>query len=181
MRAMSENAYVWFVYERFEQLRDLLERWGWEIVERGDLSAWDERRRSDPVMGMVRIRGQREWPLGGRVSITIKEWWGPPPLQGPEQQQGVALAGYHYTAQSARGQVRHCFDTIRHPQAPFHVHPHSNEEIRPESPITVEEALVAFEQQLAEDLYEAAPVELDEEDTIDAVFDEDDDTSSTGK
>jgi hypothetical protein len=67
---------------------------------------------------------------------------------------------------------------------PWHktvVHPHSDEEIRPESPITLEEVLVAFEQQLAEQLYEAAPVELDEEDTIDAVFAEDDEAPSAGK
>lgn len=171
---MSEIGHVWFVYERFEQLRRLLERWGWEVVERGELSSWDERRRSDPVMGLVRIRGRRRWPLGGHVSFTAKEWWGRPPLQGPQQQRDCVLAGCHYTAQSARGQVRHCFDTIRHPQMPYHVHPDGSEKIGSEPPITVEHVLAAFEQRLAEELYEDVPVELDdEEDTIDAVFGED--------
>jgi hypothetical protein len=172
MPTVATRAHIWFVYERFERLRALLERWGWDIVERGDLSKWDEARHRDPVLGMVRIRGRRAWPLGGDVSFTIKEWWGDPPLDGPERRQGYVLAGYHYTAQSARRQIRHCYDVIRHPDAPFHVHPHGDEEIRPEPPITAEQALERFEQQLAEELYEEEPVESDEEDTSDVIFGE---------
>lgn len=178
---MGEIEHIWFVYERFEQLRGLLERWGWEVLERGEHSGWHERGRSDPVMGIVRIRGQRSWPLGGHVSFTAKEWWGRPPLQGPQHQRGCVLAGYHYTAQSARSQVRHCFDTVRHPQMPFHVHPDGSEKIRSEPPISVEEALAAFEQRLAEELRQDAPAELDEDDTIDAVFGEDEHAQPGGR
>ena len=153
---------IWFVHERFEQLRLLLERWGWEIVERGDLSAWDEGRSRDPVMGVVRIRGSRVWPHGSRVTFTAKEWWGRPPLEGPERQRGLVLAGYHYTAQSARLQIRHCYDTVRHSDMPFHVHPHGDQRVLPEAPITVEQALTAFEQRLAEELYRETLIELGE-------------------
>ncbi len=153
MPSVSRRSGIWFVYERFEQLRALLERWGWEIVERGDLSQWNEQEHHDPILGLVRIRGRRAWPLGGHVTFTIKEWWGDPPLDGPERQQGRVLAGCHCTAQSIKHQVRHCYDTIRHPDAPFHVHPHGDEEIRPGSPITAEQALALFEHRLADELY----------------------------
>src|SRR4029077_12596630 len=154
MLAVNRRARIWFVYERFEQLRALLEHRGWEIVERGDLSRWNEQERHDPVLGLIGIRGRRAWPLGGHVTFTIKEWWGDPPLDGPERRRGRVLAGYHYTAQSAKRQTRHCYDTVRHPDAPFHVHPNGDEQIRPEPPITAEQALALFEQRLAEELYQ---------------------------
>jgi hypothetical protein len=94
--AVDRGARIWFVYERFEQLRTLLEHWGWEIVERGDLSQWNEQGRHDPVLGLVSIRGRRAWPLGGHVSFTVKEWWGDRPLDGPERRQGRVLAGFFY-------------------------------------------------------------------------------------
>ncbi|HTR72182.1 MAG TPA: hypothetical protein VMG80_01190, partial [Solirubrobacteraceae bacterium] len=144
---------IWFVHERFEQLRALLERWGWEVVERGDLSRWNEQGRHDPVLGLVSVRGRRAWPLGGEVTFTIKEWWGRPPLEGPERRQGLVLAGYHYTAQSIDRQVRHCYDAVRHPEAPYHVHPRGDQKIRPEPAITAESALSLFEQRLAEELH----------------------------
>ncbi len=150
---MPSDTDIWFAYERFEQLRTLLERWGWEIVERGDLSQWNERGRHDPVLGLVNIRGRRAWPLGGQVTFTIKEWWGNPPLGGPEQKRGHVLAGYHYTAQSAKRQVRHCYDPIRHPDAPFHVHLHGDAKILAGLPISAEQALALFEQRMAEELY----------------------------
>jgi hypothetical protein len=110
------DRHVEFVYERFEELRLLLELWGWEVTERGDLSEWDEGRRTDPVMGLVRIRGHRESMPG--VTFTVKEWWGWPPLQGPEERYGCVLAGYHYTAVSGVT-VRHCYDPVRHPDMLF--------------------------------------------------------------
>jgi hypothetical protein len=159
---VGRRAGIWFVYERFEQLRALLERWGWEIVERGELSRWNEHASHDPVLGLVSIRGRRAWPQGGQASFTIKEWWGAPSASGPERQQGLVLAGYHYTAQSAKHQVRHCYDTARHPDAPFHVHRSGEEQIVPEPPITVEQALAHFEQRLAEELYEEEdPMEIE--------------------
>lgn len=163
MPDVGPNADIWFVYERFEQLRALLEQWGWEIVERADLSRWNERGQHDPALGLVSIRGRRAWPLGGRVTFTIKEWWGDPPLDGPEQRQGRVLAGYHYTAQSVNRQIRHCYDPVRHPQTPFHVHPHGDDEIRPEPPISAERALALFEQRLADELYQEATSEIDTE------------------
>lgn len=151
---MDRPPRIWFVYERFEQLRTLLERWGWEIVKRGDLSRWNEQGRHDPSLGLVSIRGRRTWPLGGELTFTVKEWWGEPPLEGPELQRGLVLAGYHYTAQSIGRQVRHCYDTVRHPDTPFHVHPKGDEQIRATHAITVEQALMLFEQRLAEELRE---------------------------
>jgi hypothetical protein len=148
----TRKARIWFVYERFEQLRALLEHWGWEIIERGDLSRWHEQGHRDPVLGLVSIRGRRTLPLGGEATVTIKEWWGEPPLGGPERRQGRVLAGYHYTAQSPERQVRHCYDTVRHPDVPFHVHLHGDAEISPTAPVTPEQALALFEQRLAEEL-----------------------------
>jgi hypothetical protein len=145
---------IWFVYERFEQLRALLEHWGWEIVERADLSHWNELGRHDPILGLVSIRGRRIWSPGEYVTFTIKEWWGDPPLEGPEQHHGRVLVGYHYTAQSVKRQVRHCYDTIRHPETPFHVHPYGGDEILPEPPIGAEQALALFERRLADELYQ---------------------------
>ena len=171
---MNGDPYIWFVQERYEQLRQLLELWGWDVVERGQLSEWDEGRREDPVMGVVRIRGHLNWPSGGYVSFTIKEWWGRPPLDGPEHQQGFVLAGYHYTAQSSARQVRHCYDPERHPEAPFHVHPHGDEMIQAELAVPVEEAFAAFQQRLAEEMLEEEGAVLDEqdEDTVDEIFGE---------
>jgi hypothetical protein len=139
-------------------------RWGWEIVRRGELSEWDERSRHNPLMGTVRIRAQRVWPSGGYVSFSVKEWWGRPPLDGPERQQGFVLAGYHYTASSSRRQVWHCYDTIRHPDA------HSmciragitSRSLSHRS--RVEQALAAFEQRLAEELNREAPAVSGDED-----------------
>lgn len=162
------------MHDRYEQLRQLLEWWGWDVVQHGLFSEWDEGRREDPVMGVVRIRGHLNWPSGGYASFTIKEWWGRPPLDGPEQQQGFVLAGYHYTAQSPVRQVRHCYDCVRHPEAPFHVHAHGDETIEAEPPVTVEEAFEAFQQRLAEEMLGEEGAVLDErgEDTVDEIFGE---------
>src|SRR4051795_5479530 len=80
--AMSGES-VWYVHDRYEELRGLLESWGWPVSERGDLSEWDEGRRQDPVMGVVRIRGVRDLDELGRASFTVKEWWSHPPADGP--------------------------------------------------------------------------------------------------
>jgi hypothetical protein len=161
-----------FVYDRFEELRLLLEYWGWDVIERGDLSEWDEGRRTDPVMGLVRIRGHRESMPG--VRFTVKEWWGWPPLEGPEQRQGCVLAGYHYTAVS-QVIVRHCYDPSRHPDMPFHVHHGEADPPRSCNPITSETALQQFELRLAEELIASAGIdviaELDDDD-VDGVFGE---------
>jgi hypothetical protein len=176
--AMAEGPFIWYVFDRFEDLRRLIEVWGWDVVERGDLSEWDEGRRRDPVMGVVRIRGRWSRPRGGSASFTVKEWWARPPVDGPEEHQGFVLAGYHYTAQSPRRKVRHCYDPVRHPEAPSHVHPHGDEEIQPVPPVTAEAAFAAFQQRLAEELLEDEDIALDEavEDTVDAIFGEDDDS-----
>ena len=169
---------VWFVHDRFEELRALLERWGWEIAERGDLSEWDEGRREDPVLGLVRIRGTKR-PLATdlQASFTVKEWWAHTPAEGPLERQGYVLAGYHYTAQSVVNQVRHCFDRARHPDEPFHRHPTGGAEIVGEAPIRVESALVELEGRLAEELAELdgidmAGFDVPDEDSTDAVFGE---------
>ena len=164
--------HVEFVYDRFEELRLLLELWGWEVIERGDLSEWDEGRRTDPVMGLIRIRGHRESWMPG-LSFTIKEWWGCPPLPGPEERQGCVLAGYHYTAVSSVT-VRHCYDPARHPEMPFHTH-HNDDDPRRSDPITAEEALKLFEQRIAEELIANEGITVTaavDDDDIDAVFGE---------
>ena len=169
---------MWFVHERFEELRALLEAWGWLIAERGDLSEWDEGRRQDPVMGVVRLRGARDLGELGHVSFTIKEWWAQPPADGPIARQGFVLAGYHYTAISLQRMVRHCFDPVRHPGEEFHVHPDGDVELHAHGHIVVEDALGALEQRLAEEIYELAGEPLTDEvdeDTIDEVFGEADD------
>jgi hypothetical protein len=152
---MDSGTRIWFVYERFQQLHALLGRWGWEIVERGDLSRWNERERRDPLLGLVSIRGCRAWPLGGEVGITFKEWWGRPPLRGPVQRQGLVLAGYHYTAQSIGRQIRYCYDPFRHRDTPSHVHPQGDERIHAIPAITPEHVLQLFEQRLADELRRA--------------------------
>lgn len=165
---------VEFVYDRFEELRLLLERWGWDVVERGDLSEWDEGRRTDPVMGLVRIRGNRDSSMPG-FSFTLKEWWGWPPLDGPEERQGCVLAGYHYTAVSSV-MVRHCYDPARHPEMPFHIH-HGNDDPRLCDPITAEDALQVFEQRIAEELIASEGITVTaaiDDDDVDAVFGEED-------
>lgn len=60
-------------------------------------------------------------------------------------------------------QIRHCYDPLRHPKTPFHVHPHGDDEIRPEPPISAERALALFEQRLADELYQEATSEIDME------------------
>jgi hypothetical protein len=175
---MPSEQPIWYVHDRFEELRLLLEKWGWDPVERGDLSEWDEGRRQDPVMGLVRIRGTRQLSgVEGAVSFTIKEWWARPPVPGVISAQGFVLAGYHYTAQSSARQVRHCFDPIRHPAMPCHRHPYGDERIVGEAPIDVEAALQAFEERLAEDLLHADGTAVsgllgDDEDHVDDVFGE---------
>lgn len=172
---VAQDPYIWFVYDRFEELRELLESRGWNVVERSDLSEWDEGRRQDPVMGVVRIRGHRDWALGGHVSFTVKEWWARPPVDGVLERQGFVLAGYHYTAQSATGQRRHCFDPARHSDAPAHVHPDGGPDLYREEPIDVADALDELEQRLAEQLYmEVGSAFNGEEDDIDEVFGESD-------
>jgi hypothetical protein len=172
---MTEDP-VWFVHERFEELRALLEAWGWLISERGDLSEWDEGRREDPVMGVVRLRGTRDLGDLGRASFTIKEWWAYPPADGPIERHGFVLAGYHYTAVSLRRMVRHCFDPVRHPGEEFHLHPDGDAERQAHGFIAAEGALRALEQRIAQELYDLAgePLQEVDEDTIDEVFGEGD-------
>lgn len=171
---MSDSA-VWFVEERFDELSNLLMTRGWDPVERGDLSEWDEGRRVDPVMGVVRIRGVRELTGMGTVTFTVKEWWAHPPVDGTIYRQGVVLAGYHYMAVSLASMVRYCFDPVRHPDVPFHVHPDGDEDLHAAPPVTVEEALAQLEQRLAEEVYAGVEgtLNLDEEDLADDVFAED--------
>lgn len=168
---------VWYVHDRYEELRALLESWGWPISERGDLSEWDEGRRQDPVMGVVRIRGVRDLGDLGQASFTIKEWWAHPPANGPVQRQGFVLAGYHYTAVSLRRMFRHCFDPVRHPDAEFHVHPDGGAAVQVGGFVSVEEALLALDQRLAEELLadDGSQLDLDDEDAIDDVFGEGED------
>lgn len=175
---MSDDDRIWFVQRRFDELSDWLEAQGWPVIERGDLSEWDEGRRVDPVMGVVRIRGARDLPdLGTRATFTVKEWWARPPADGPLEREGVVLAGYHYTGVTPWTTVRQCFDPVRHPGEEYHVHPDGTSELRSHGVVTVEDALAALEQRLAEELLELAGLDkLDaDEDTVDDVFGESDD------
>jgi hypothetical protein len=162
-----------YVHERFRELEAILEAHGWQVA--ASLSEWDEGKRHDPVMGLVRIRGYRESPDGTHVSFSAKEWWAHPPAKGPLERHGFFLAGYHYMGISATGYVRYCYDTIRHPDTPFHRHPPEKDPVAAE-PIDVETALDILELQLATELLEsegltAADLE-DDEDTVDEVFGE---------
>jgi hypothetical protein len=90
--------------------------------------------------------------------------------------RGFVLAGYHYTAVSRGRMVRHCFDPVRHPGEKFHVHPDGGPEVRSSGFVSVDEALLALYQCLAEEILagEGESLDLDDEDTIDDVFGEGD-------
>lgn len=174
---MSGDDRIWFVQRRFDELAASLESLGWPVIERGDLSEWDEGRRVDPVMGVVRIRGARELlDIGAQATFTVKEWWARPPADGPLEREGVVLAGYHYTAVSLSKMVRYCFDPARHPTEAYHLHPEGTSELREYRFIEVEKALVELEQRLAQELIERDGQEIDlaDENTVDEVFGEHD-------
>lgn len=167
---------VEYVHDRYRRLADLVEGRGFQVAARDHLSEWDEGRRKDPIAGVVRVRGERQ--VGEtRVSFTVKEWWGLQPADGVLEEADAVLVGYHYTAQSVTRQVRHCYDPIRHPEAPCHRHIDDGAGITPENSTTVEAALQEFEEQLVtEALDEAGPTARfdDDPDEVDAIFGEED-------
>jgi hypothetical protein len=136
-----------YASQRYHVLETELELWGYDIIRQHQFSSWDE------LTGVVRIKGERQQGEL-RVTFSISEFWISGNVPGRWQVQGASLVRHHYHGQVGPDRrIRWCLDEERHPAVPRHIHrfEHSEEE-EPDAcpPITAEQALQMFEQQVFE-------------------------------
>jgi hypothetical protein len=141
-----------YVGTRYEELVDLLEDWGYEVVPDPNVSQWQEIIQTSPLTGRVLVTGRRPDEGDTRLAFKFEEFWVEGDI-GPEAvlvREGASLRQYHYHGQAPTGGMRWCHDPEGHPDNPCHVHPFpapddgQREDCDPVSP---REALEMFEQQ----------------------------------
>ena len=122
---------VWFVAERFEQLRDLLLEFGYALDPGSrDPNEWHELHYEDPPTGVVRLKGVRlrdleddDSDFDPEITFSIEELWSPDYVDGALSERGYYLVEYSYHAHYHGIDQRWDFDATRHPEAPYHRHP----------------------------------------------------------
>ena len=147
---------VWFVAERFEQLRDLLFQYGYALDPGPrDPSEWHELHYEDPPTGLVRLKGIRprdvddeDSDFDPEITFSIQELWSAAAEEGAQSERGYFLAAYSYHAHYHGTDQRWDFDPSGHPEMPYHRHPPSaGVQRRPvDRPITPEEAVHEFDE-----------------------------------
>jgi hypothetical protein len=145
---------VWFVAERFEQLRDLLFEFGYALDPGPrDPNEWDERHYEDPPTGVVRLKGVRlrdledeESDFDDSITFTIEELWSAEYADQARSERGYWLVEYSYHAHHHGVDQRWDFDPTGHPEAPYHRHPpgRGSEREPLDQPISVADAILAF-------------------------------------
>jgi hypothetical protein len=145
---------VWFVAERFEQLRDLLFEFGYALDPGPrDPNEWNELHYEDPPTGVVRLKGVRlrvledeDSDFDPEITFSIEELWSADYVDGAQSERGLYLVEYSYHAHHHGVDQRWDFDPARHPEAPFHQHPPGRGPERRAlgGPISPADALQAF-------------------------------------
>ena len=105
MPAVSDDR-VWFVAERFEQLRDLLLEFGYALDPGSrDPNEWHELHYEDPPTGVVRLKGVRlrdleddDSDFDPEITFSIEELWSPDHVDGAQSERGYYLVEYSYHA-----------------------------------------------------------------------------------
>jgi len=127
MPALSDDR-VWFVAERFEQLRDLLFEFGYALDPgTRDPNEWHELHYEDPPTGVVRLKGVRlrdleddDSDFDPEITFSIEELWSADHVDGAQSERGYYLVEYSYHAHYHGTDQRWDFDPSRHPEAPYH-------------------------------------------------------------
>lgn len=143
---------VHYVATRYEELYDLLEDWGYEVIADPNFSQWQEIIQTSPLTGRVLVTGRRPDQDGTRLVFKFEEFWveGDIGDEAALVREGASLRQYHYHGQAPTGGMRWCLDPERHPKNPCHVHPFPAPEDGPRvdrDPISALEALRTFEQE----------------------------------
>jgi hypothetical protein len=137
-----------YVGTRYNELADLLNDWGYEVVPDPDESRWHEIVRASPLTGLVKLRGERGTG-GSRLSFTVTEFWEEGDLGADAAlvRQGASLVTYHYHGQCERGGMRWCLHPAGHPDMPYHHHPFGDPPGTPAhaQQISADAALTEFE------------------------------------
>jgi hypothetical protein len=152
------NGRVWFVAERFEQLRDLLFEHGYALDPGPrDPNEWHELHYEDPPTGLVRLKGIRlrdpedeDSDFDPGITFSVQELWSPMPLERAQSERGYFLLEYSYHAHYHGVDQRWDFDPAGHPEMPYHRHlPSRGIERQPlDGPIAPEKAIRAFQEWL---------------------------------
>jgi hypothetical protein len=141
-----------YVATRYEELYDLLNDWGYEVVGDPNFSQWQEIILASPLTGRVLVTGRRPADEDARLVFKFEEFWVEGDL-GDEAalvREGISLRQYHYHGQAPSGAMRWCLDPEGHPNDPCHVHPFPAPEGGPRvkcEAVSPLEALETFEQQ----------------------------------
>jgi hypothetical protein len=143
---------IFYVVQRYNDLFDLLQGWGYEPSPDPDFDSWQEVVRDSTQTGHVKITGTRDNGDGTRLTFKFEEFW----VKGDRGGEAVivredgSMLGYAYHGQAPNGGMRWCFDPTGHPKNPCHVHPFAypdgGEKVACE-PVSEWEALESFEQQ----------------------------------
>jgi hypothetical protein len=147
-----------YVATRYEELFDLLEDWGYEVVPDPNFSQWQEAIATSPLTGWVLVTGRRPDEDGTRLVFKFEEFWVEGDL-GDEAvlvRHGASLRQYHYHGQALTGGMRWCHDPQGHPGNPCHVHPFpaaQGDTPVPCESVSPREALEMFEQEFYLDAY----------------------------
>ncbi|MGD0712793.1 MAG: hypothetical protein ABSB24_01225 [Gaiellaceae bacterium] len=143
---------IHYVGTRYEELADLLEDWGYEVVPDPNFSQWQEIIQTSPLTGRVLVTGRRPDEDDARLVFKFEEFWVEGDI-GDEAvlvREGASLRQYHYHGQTSTGAMRWCLDPERHPNDPCHLHPFPAPEDGPRvecDPVSPREALQEFERQ----------------------------------
>ena len=153
MPGLSDDR-VWFVAERFEQLRDLLFEFGYALDPGPrDPNEWNELHYEDPPTGVVRLKGIRlrdledeDSDFDSEITFSIEELWSADYVDGAQSERGSYLVEYSYHAHHHGVDQRWDFDPARHPEAPYHRHPPGRgpERRALDGPISPADTLQAF-------------------------------------
>jgi hypothetical protein len=145
---------VWFVAERFEQLRDLLFEFGYALDPGPrDPNEWNELHYEDPPTGVVRLKGVRlrdleddDSDFDPEITFSIEELRSSDYVDSAQWERGYYLVQYSYHAHYHGIDQRWDFDPARHREAPYHRHPPDRgaERRAPSGPINPAAALREF-------------------------------------
>jgi len=119
MPALSDDR-VWFVAERFEQLRDLLFESGYALDPGArDPNEWHELHYEEPPTGVVRLKGVRlrdleddDSDFDPEITFSIEELWTADYVDGAQSERGYYLVEHSYHAHHHGIDQR--WDSIRH-------------------------------------------------------------------
>jgi len=111
---------IQYVGTRYDELYDLLDWWGYEVVPDPDFSRWQETLYTSPLTGLVKVTGRRD-----DLTVKFEEFWvkGDRGEEAALVREGASLVRYHYHCQASNGGIRWCFYPEDHPDDPIHVHP----------------------------------------------------------